>query len=698
MLDGFDKMCKASVMTAHTFAVFCMGSTNAFLNLRLYSMWDRRPRALLALWVAFVVTSLGLFVSNVTTEIEIEAAGLVNLIVYFAGRLSVAFGLAFVVWGLHSIALARLVLNVEAVKAKAMTQAQSPILAAAAAKIVVDALPQLSVEQVYAGVDYGKKGADFTIALPRFRLPGKVDEVAKTVLSQFQPNDWIENVIHDKAFLHFTCRTTTLLRLVLTQVHDLTYNTASKQPEYGTNTLGKGKKMVIEYSSPNIAKAFHVGHLRSTIIGAFITNLYRACGWEVVGVNYLGDWGTQFGLIAVGFEKYGNEEALEQDAIKHLLEIYVKVNADAEKDPSVKAEAAKFFKRMEDGDESALVNWRKWRDLSIKKYAEEYKRLNVTFDEYIGESLVGREWMDKAVERLTALNLIEDHDGAKLVNLEKWKMGRAVLLKKDGSSIYLTRDIAGAVERYNKYKFDKHIYLISSQQDLHMAQFMKIIELMEFPWADRVQHVNYGLVLGMSTRKGTVVFLDQIIKEAASVMHEQMKKNEDKYNAVENPEYVSEEIGISAVKIQDMAAKRINNYTFNWDRMLSFEGDTGPYLQYAHVRLASIGRKNPELLPLPEPAAIDTSLLTEPSARDIIFLLGTYPDVVKTAIRTHEPSAVVTFAFRLSHAISSAWEAVIVKGEPDIEKARARLWMYICARDVLGAAMRLLSLRPLERM
>ncbi|PSS37508.1 hypothetical protein PHLCEN_2v715 [Hermanssonia centrifuga] len=568
----------------------------------------------------------------------------------------------------------------------------------AAAKIVVDALPQLSVEQVYAGVDYGKKGADFTIALPRFRLPGKVDEVAKTVLSQFQPNDWIENVIHDKAFLHFTCRTTTLLRLVLTQVHDLTYNTASKQPEYGTNTLGKGKKMVIEYSSPNIAKAFHVGHLRSTIIGAFITNLYRACGWEVVGVNYLGDWGTQFGLIAVGFEKYGNEEALEQDAIKHLLEIYVKVNADAEKDPSVKAEAAKFFKRMEDGDESALVNWRKWRDLSIKKYAEEYKRLNVTFDEYIGESLVGREWMDKAVERLTALNLIEDHDGAKLVNLEKWKMGRAVLLKKDGSSIYLTRDIAGAVERYNKYKFDKHIYLISSQQDLHMAQFMKIIELMEFPWADRVQHVNYGLVLGMSTRKGTVVFLDQIIKEAASVMHEQMKKNEDKYNAVENPEYVSEEIGISAVKIQDMAAKRINNYTFNWDRMLSFEGDTGPYLQYAHVRLASIGRKNPELLPLPEPAAIDTSLLTEPSARDIIFLLGSYPDVVKTAIRTHEPSAVVTFAFRLSHAISSAWEAVIVKGEPDIEKARARLWMYICARDVLGAAMRLLSLRPLERM
>jgi arginyl-tRNA synthetase len=238
---------------------------------------------------------------------------------------------------------------------------------------------------------------------------------------------------------------------------------------------------------------------------------------------------------------------------------------------------------------------------------------------------------------------------------------------------------------------------------------------MEFPWADTLQHVNYGLVLGMSTRKGTVVFLDEIIKEAAQVMHDQMRKNEEKYNAVEDPEEVSTEIGITGVKIQDMAAKRwvttirrkstfnsisrIGNYTFNWDRMKSFEGDTGPYLQYAHVRLASISRKNPQLLPLPDPALIDiTTLCESPQAREIVFLLGSYPDVVKVALKTHEPSGVVTFAFRLSHAISSAWETVIVKGEEDIGKARARMWMYLCARDVLSAAMRLLSVKPLERM
>ncbi|KAF9814149.1 hypothetical protein IEO21_05287 [Rhodonia placenta] len=568
----------------------------------------------------------------------------------------------------------------------------------AIAKRVADALPPLTVEQAYTGVDYGKKGVDFTVALPRFRLPGKVDELAKKVLIQFQPDEWIESVVHDKAFLHFTLNTTTLIRQVLDQVHALTHATPSGQPEYGTNTSGEGKRVIVEYSSPNIAKQFHVGHLRSTIIGAFIANLYKACGWEVINMNYLGDWGTQFGLIAVGFNKYGSREALEKNAIKHLFEVYVKINKDAEADPEVKSQAAAFFKRMEEGDEEALADWRVWRELSVRKYEEEYARLNVHFEVYTGESQVGKESQDMALKRLEEMGLIDESQGAKLVNLEQWKLGKAVVRKKDGTSIYLTRDIGGAIERYEKYKFDKMIYVVSSQQDLHLAQFFKVLKLMDFPWAERLEHVNYGLVQGMSTRKGTVVFLDEIIREAGSVMHEQMRKNEEKYKNIEEPEATAQEIGITGVKIQDMAAKRINNYTFNWERMLSFEGDTGPYLQYAHVRISSISRKNPELLPLPAPAKIDTTLLTEPAAREIVLLLGSYPDVVKTALRTHEPSGVVTFAYRLAHAISSAWETVIVKGESDVEKARARMWMYLCARDVLGAAMRLLSLKPLERM
>ena len=282
-------------------------------------------------------------------------------------------------------------------------------------------------------------------------------------------------------------------------------------------------------------------------------------------------------MIASGFEKYGSNEELSKDAIKHLYDVYVKVSKDADTDPNVKAEAARMFRRMEDGDESVLANWREWRKLSIAKYAEEYDRLNVSFDRYIGESEVGKEWMDRAIDRLDQLGLISNANGAKLVDLEKWKLGKAVLRKAgmsrvqilvrdfltprllDGTSIYLTRDIAGAIERWERYKFDKMIYVVASQQDLHLAQFFQILKLMEFPWADRLEHVNYGMVLGMSTRKGTAVFLDQIIKEAASVMHEQMKRNEEKYNSIEDPEYVSQEVGITGIKIQDMAAKR---YTF----------------------------------------------------------------------------------------------------------------------------------------
>ncbi len=264
----------------------------------------------------------------------------------------------------------------------------------------------------------------------------------------------------------------------------------------------------------------------------------------------------QFGLIAVGFEKYGNKDLLEQDTIKHLFDIYVQINKDAESDPSVKSAAAAFFRRMEDHDPSALENWKKWRDLSVKKYEGEYERLNVSFEVYYGESEVPPEKITSALEKLDELGLIEEKDGAKLLDLEKYGLGKAVVRKRDGTSIYLTRDIGGAIDRYEKYRPDKMIYVVSSQQDLHLSQFFKALELMGLPWAKDLLHINYGLVGGMSTRKGTVVFLEQIIQEATQVMHEQMQKNEEKYAAIEDPETTSREIGITGIKIQDMAAKR----------------------------------------------------------------------------------------------------------------------------------------------
>ncbi|CAE6462815.1 unnamed protein product [Rhizoctonia solani] len=578
------------------------------------------------------------------------------------------------------------------------------------------ALPQLTVEQVYPGVLYGVKGVDFTVAMARFRLGGKPDDWAKKVIDSFQADEYVESATQLNGFVNFRLNTKTLTNKVLAQVDALTNHTEDKQPQYGSNSSGAGKTIIvgkqsqafsftlieirIEYSSPNIAKQFHVGNLRSTIIGGFLANVYKANGWNVLSMNYLGDWGKQFGMIAVGFAKYGSEEALARDAIKHLYEVYVKINADAKDDESVHDAARAYFKQMEDGEESALQNWRRWRDLSIEKYKEEYARLNIAFDVYSGESQVEADTVKTSLDKLKEMGLISESKGAQVIDLEGFKLGKAVIQKQDGTSLYLTRDIAAAIERYEKYKFDRMIYVIASQQDLHCAQFFKTLELMEYPWAKTLEHVNFGMVLGMSTRKGTAVFLDDVIREAASVMKEKMMSNEEKYSAIEDPEAVAQEIGLTAIKIQDMAAKRINNYSFNWSRMTSFEGDTGPYLQYAHVRLSSISRKNPELLPLPAAEKIQTDLLTEPQAREMVFLLASYPDVVRVACEKNEPSGVVTFAMRLSHAISSAWDQLPVKGlaEDKIEVARARLWLFLSARDVLGAAMRLLSIRPLERM
>ncbi|KAK4706113.1 arginyl-tRNA synthetase, partial [Phenoliferia sp. Uapishka_3] len=620
----------------------------------------------------------------------------------------------------------------------------------------VSQLLGIPLQKAFEGVESGKPGkntkGDFSLAVARFRIPGDAKALAQKLADEFKPNAYMDSAEATGAFVTFKINTESLIRLVLEQINTLTYLTPPAAPSlasleindyepkpahlfktggFGTNTSGAGKKMIVEFSSPNIAKPFHAGHLRSTIIGAFLGNLYEANGWDVIRMNYLGDWGKQFGILAVGFEKYGSAEELERDAITHLYDVYVKINADGTADPvtgiapdaTVHDRAREFFVRMEGGDKEALALWGKFRDLSIVKYKQTYARLNIHFDIYSGESQVSHAGQDAAIAQLHDVGITEESKGALIVDLEKYKLGKTILRKQDGTYVYITRDIAGANERWEKFKFDKMVYVVANQQDLHLAQaslrihflanccghllnlsnkqFFKVLELMKYPWADRIQHVNFGMVLGMSTRKGTAVFLDQILNESKDVMHEQMRKNEAKYNAVDDPVETSDKLGITAVKIQDMAAKRVNNYKFEWTRMTSFEGDTGPYLQYAHVRLSSVERKNAPTLVLPPPSerasTIDTKLLVEPAARDIVALLATYPDVVKTALVNCEPSTIVTFCFRLTHAISSAWETLIVKDQPT-DVAMARLWLYVATKDVLANAMKLLTLEPLEKM
>ncbi|KAB2104401.1 Arginine--tRNA ligase, cytoplasmic [Alternaria gaisen] len=581
---------------------------------------------------------------------------------------------------------------------------------------------------------------DLQLAVPALRQKKKdMKAFAQELADAFPESPLVKKPIVTNTSIGFFFKPETLTSLVLPMVlkskeaYGFNKNLGLKNP---LDPSSGAKKMIVEFSSPNIAKPFHAGHLRSTIIGGFLANLYEGAGWDVVRMNYLGDWGKQYGVLAIGFDLYGNEEELVKNPIGHLYDIYVRVSnvqhEEAEKMKALKAEAAKlkeegkdaseqeaevkkieaegideqarkYFKGMVDGEPKALGIWKRFRDLSIEKYKQTYARLNIHYDDYSGESQVKDESMDLAAKIMWEKKVCEDSEGAVIVDLTKHskKLGKAVVKKKDGTSLYLTRDIGAAIERVEKYHFDRMIYVVASQQDLHLAQLFKIEELMgRKDISDKCQHINFGMVLGMSTRKGTAKFLDDILRDVGDKMHEVMKTNETKYAQVKDPEQTADTLGISAVMVQDMKGKRINNYTFDMDRMCSFEGDTGPYLQYAHARLCSIYRKavdaDPSLADLDLTSA-DLSLLQEDKAVELVRQLASWPDTFLNTIKTQEPTTVLTYLFKMAHALSSSYDHLQVVGS-EKNVMIARLALYVAARQVLYNGMRVLGLSPVERM
>lgn len=576
---------------------------------------------------------------------------------------------------------------------------------------------------------------DLVLPVPALQIKGKKpQQIAAEIGEKFPETDLVHKPIVNGTFIQFFFKSEPLTKTVLSSILE-------KKASYGCNPnpglrdpsdpSKGGKKIIVEFSSPNIAKPFHAGHLRSTIIGGFIAKLYAAIGWDVWKMNYLGDWGKQYGLLANGYQRYGSEEQLTKDPINHLFDVYVKINKDSaaqeaaikelkesaklkkekgedvselEKDVASQVEASedekarKYFKSMEDGDKDALALWERFRELSISKYQQTYARLNIDFDEYAGESKVSPEDIANVSKELAETKVSEESDGAIIVDFEKHgakKLGKAIFQRKDGTPLYLTRDIAEIRARWDKYHFDKMIYVVAAQQDLHLAQFFKVTELSGHrDIAERCQHINFGMVRGMSTRKGTVKFLDDILRDVGDKMHEVMKKNQTKYEQVEDPAQVADTLGITAVMVQDMIGKRINGYDFNLEAMTSFEGDTGPYLQYAHARLCSIERKSG--VDLSTLSSAKFSLLQETHACELVRLLAQWPDVVQNTVKTLEPATVLTYLFKMSHGLSSSYDVLKVVGsEPELKEARMAL--YEAARQVLHNGMSLLGLSPVER-
>lgn len=461
--------------------------------------------------------------------------------------------------------------------------------------------------------------------------------------------------------------------------------------DYGQQDEGHGQNITIDLSSPNIAKPFSVGHLRSTVIGDALSNIFRKMGYNTIKINHLGDWGKQFGLLMVAYKKWGSKEAVEANPIDELLKLYVRINAEIENDPELDEEGRKWFKKLEDGDPEATELWQWFRDESLVEFNRIYKLLGVEFDSLNGEAFYNDK-MDEGVQILEDKGLLKESKGASIVELDDVNLPPAMIKKSDGATLYITRDIATAMYRARTYNFVKNIYAVGQEQSNHFRQLKAVLKKMGFDWSDDMVHVDFGLVTKnrqkLSTRKGNIILLEPTLQEAISRAKAQI---EEKNPELENKEEVAHAVGVGAVKFYDLKTDRRNGYDFDLEAMVSFEGETGPYVQYAYARIQSILRKANFT-----PSADATYNLSDPESWEIIKLLQDFSRVVKRAAENYDPSLIAKYAINLAQAFNKYYAHTRILDEsPERE---SRLALSYSTAVVLKEALRLLGVQAPEKM
>ena len=461
--------------------------------------------------------------------------------------------------------------------------------------------------------------------------------------------------------------------------------------DYGQQDEGHGQNITIDLSSPNIAKPFSVGHLRSTVIGDALSNIFRKMGYNTIKINHLGDWGKQFGLLMVAYKKWGSKEAVEANPIDELLKLYVRINAEIENDPELDEEGRKWFKKLEDGDPEATELWQWFRDESLVEFNRIYKLLGVEFDSLNGEAFYNDK-MDEAVQILEDKGLLKESKGASIVELDDVNLPPAMIKKSDGATLYITRDIATAIYRARTYNFVKNIYAVGQEQSNHFRQLKAVLKKMGFDWSDDMVHVDFGLVTKnrqkLSTRKGNIILLEPTLQEAISRAKAQI---EEKNPELENKEEVAHAVGVGAIKFYDLKTDRRNGYDFDLEAMVSFEGETGPYVQYAYARIQSILRKANFT-----PSTDATYSLSDPESWEIIKLLQDFSRVVKRAAENYDPSLIAKYAINLAQAFNKYYAHTRILDEsPERE---SRLALSYSTAVVLKEALRLLGVDAPEKM
>ncbi|CYW31355.1 arginine--tRNA ligase [Streptococcus suis] len=548
-------------------------------------------------------------------------------------------------------------------------------------------LPSLEVEAIYNLLEKPKSSEMGDIAFPAFSL-AKVERkapqaIAADIVEKLDTTGF-EKVVATGPYVNFFLDKAAISHQVLTDV-------ITEKDQYGKLNIGQGRNVTIDMSSPNIAKPFSVGHLRSTVIGDALANIHEKLGYKPIRINHLGDWGKQFGMLIVAYKLWGDKAAVEADPISELLKLYVRINAEAEEKPELDDEARQWFKKLEDGDPEAHELWQWFRDESLVEFNRIYDKLDVTFDSYNGEAFYNDK-MDEGIQILEEKGLLQESKGARIVNLESYNLPPALIMKTDGATLYITRDMATAMYRKRTYDFVKSIYVVGQEQINHFKQLKAVLKEMDFDWSDDMTHITFGLVTKdkkkLSTRKGNIILLEPTLDEAISRALTQIEaKNPD----LENKEEVAHAVGVGAVKFYDLKTDRDNGYDFDLEAMVSFEGETGPYVQYAYARIQSILRKANFV-----PSAENDYKLADTESWDIIKHIQNFSNVVERAGDKFDPSLIAKYAINLAQAFNKYYAHTRILDESP--ERDSRLALAYATGLVLKEALRLLGVKAPEKM